>query len=71
LIDNAGVAGALFAKINDASDAVAGGDGKTASNLLTAFKNQVSAQTGKHITGIAPHVLQEDADSLISQLPTK
>jgi hypothetical protein len=69
LMDNAGIANALLAKINAASDAAARGDSKTASNVLNAFKNQVSAQTGKHITGVAPEVLREDADSLLNQLP--
>lgn len=69
LIDDAGIATAFSAKINAASDAAARGDSATASNVLNAFKNQVSAQTGKHITGFAPQVLQEDADSLICQLP--
>jgi hypothetical protein len=69
LIGNGGIANALSSKINAASDAATGGDSKTASNVLNAFKNLVSAQTDKHITGIAPQVLQEDTDSLISQLP--
>lgn len=68
LIDNAGIANALSAKIGAASNAAAGGDSATASNVLNSFKNQVNAQTGKHITGIVPQVLREDADSLISQL---
>lgn len=66
-IDNAGIAMALSAKIDAAADAVGRGDKAAALNVLNSFKNQVSAQSGKHITGIAPQVLQEDADSLIGQ----
>jgi hypothetical protein len=71
LIDNAGIANALSAKISAASDAASGGDSTAGSNILNAFKNQVAAQTGHHITDVAPRVLQEDADSLISQLTIK
>jgi hypothetical protein len=67
LMDNSGIANALSAKLNAASTAATNGDHVTASNILNAFKNQVSAQTGKHIIGVAPQVLQEDADSLIHQ----
>lgn len=69
LIDNAGIANALSSKIRAAAAAVAEGEDDDAREVLKAFKHQVSAQTGKHITGVAPQVLQEDADSLISQLP--
>jgi hypothetical protein len=68
LIDNQGIANALSSKINAASNAAAAGDKITASNILNAFINQVNAQTGKHITGIAPQVLLADANSLLSQL---
>ena len=45
------------------------GDSNDAREVLRAFKAQISAQTGKHITGIAPQILEEDADFLISSLP--
>jgi hypothetical protein len=69
LIDNAGIANALTSKIQAASSAASSGQNQTAANILGAFQNQISAQTGKHITGVAPQVLLEDADALISQLP--
>jgi hypothetical protein len=69
LIDNAGIANSLTRKIQAAAGAVAEHENDDARETLNAFKHEVSAQTGKHITGIAPQVLQEDADSLISQLP--
>lgn len=66
LIESQGVANALSSKINAASAAAAGGDNKTATNILSAFVNQVNAQSGKHINGIATEVLIEDANYLIS-----
>jgi hypothetical protein len=36
-------------------------------NILNAFKNEVEAQSGKHITDIAVQLLLQDADSLISE----
>ena len=71
LIDDVGIVNALSAKIHAAAEAVAEHESDDAKEVLKSFKNQVSAQTGKHITGVAPQVLQEDADSLISQLPKK
>jgi hypothetical protein len=69
LIDNAGIANALSSKIQAASSAASSGQNQAAGNILHAFVNQLSAQTGKHVTGVAPQILSEDADSLISQLP--
>ena len=69
LIDNAGIANALSSKIQAASSAASSGQNQAARNILNAFLNQLNAQTGKHITNVAPQVLVEDADSLISQLP--
>jgi hypothetical protein len=68
LIDSAGVANSLSSKIQAAAAAQAQGQTQTIRNILTAFKNEVSAQTTKHVNGIAPQVLQEDADSLDSQI---
>ncbi len=58
-IDNAGIANSLSSKINAAS----GGD----KNVLTAFINEVTAQVGVHIIGIAPQILVNDANSLLAQ----
>jgi len=65
LIDNHGIANSLSQKIQAAQAA----SGPARNNTLNAFKNEVNAQTGKHLTGIAPQVLLQDADSLISQNP--
>jgi hypothetical protein len=68
LIDNAGIANALTSKVDAAQSAAAKGDNQTAVNILKAFQNQVNAQTGKHVNGIAPQVLNEDASSIALQL---
>jgi hypothetical protein len=69
LIDNAGVANGLSSKLRAAASALAQHESDDAREVLNAFKNQVTAQSGKHITGVAPQVLLEDADSLLSELP--
>ena len=68
LIDNSGIANALKAKLDEASRAAAASNLPSARGVLTAFVNLVTAQTGKHIIGIAPQVLLEDAASLESEL---
>jgi hypothetical protein len=65
LIDNQGIANSLSQKIQAAQTA----SGAARNNILNAFKNEVSAQSGKHITGIAVQVLLLDANSLIGQNP--
>jgi hypothetical protein len=65
---NSGIANALSAKIQAASQAAARGQNGTALNNLQAFENLVRAQASKHITGIAIPVLTEDGNSLITQL---
>jgi probable HAF family extracellular repeat protein len=61
LIDKAGIANSLSQKIRAAQSA-----GSASSNILRAFKDEVSAQSGKHITGVAVSTLLEDADSLLT-----
>jgi len=63
LIDNSGVADSLSQKINAAQKAT----GSARTNILNAFKNEVNAQAGKHVTGVAVEVFLQDAASLISQ----
>ncbi len=63
LIDNSGVANSLSQKIGAAQKAT----GSTRTNILNAFKNEVNAQAGKHVTGVAVEVFLQDATSLISQ----
>jgi hypothetical protein len=64
-VDNKGIANSLSQKIEAAQKAT----WVARNNILNAFKNEVNAQSSKHITGIAPQVLLQDADSLISQNP--
>ena len=68
LIDNQGIADSLSSKINAAANAAARGQTQTSRNNLNAFKNEVNAQAGKHVMGIAVQVLLEDADSLIRRI---
>jgi hypothetical protein len=67
LIDNTGIANSLSQKIQNAEAAAGGGDHQTASNILGAFQNEVTAQTGQHVSATASQVLLQDANSLISQ----
>ena len=76
-IDNGGIANALISKLSAAQAAISGGNIQTAINTLTALKNQISAQAGKHITtsctitgvGINPAtVLFLDVQALIDKL---
>jgi len=62
LIDNAGIANSLSTKILAAQKSV----GASRDKILNAFEKEVNAQAGKHITGVAPDVLLQDADSLIA-----
>jgi hypothetical protein len=67
-IDNAGIANALTAKLTAEQGAIGGGNTKTAINILSAFTDQVRAQSGKHITADCATVLMTDARSLIDSL---
>jgi hypothetical protein len=67
-IDNAGIANALTAKLTAEQGAIGGGSTKTAINILSAFTDQVRAQSGKHITADCATVLMTDARSLIDSL---
>jgi hypothetical protein len=68
LIDNKSLAKALASTISAASKAADRGDRKTAESFLNAFVNQVTTQTGKHISGAAPQLLLADANNLLGQL---
>lgn len=73
-INNSGIANALTSKLSAAQGYISVGDTLDAINTLTAFKNQVNAQSGKHILTSAPcpfnaaSVLTTDAQSLINTL---
>src|SRR5713226_7883929 len=76
-VDNAGVANALTSKLTAEQGAIAGGHPKTAINILSAFIDQVHAQSGKHISvsctigGVtfdAALVLITDARSLMDSI---
>jgi hypothetical protein len=63
LIDNSGIANSLSNKIQHAANA----SEPERTNTLNAFINEVNAQSGKHITGIAVQVLIDDVNSLMRQ----
>ena len=76
-IDNAGIAHALMSKLSATQRAIGEGQIQTAIDILTAFMNQVRAQTGNHIAtsctigGITfnpANALLTDAQSLIDSL---
>jgi Concanavalin A-like lectin/glucanases superfamily len=63
LIDNNGIANSLSQKIHAAQKATV----PARNNILNAFKNEVTAQAGKHVTGVAVQMLLQDVNSLLSQ----
>lgn len=76
-INNSGVASALNSMISEGQAAISAGGTDVASNRLTAFINQVEAQSGKHIgssctmggiTFNPAETLINDATALISSL---
>jgi hypothetical protein len=78
-IDNGGIANALTSKLSAAQGAISAGNVQTAINTLTALKNQINAQAGKHIAtsctigGVTfdpVTVLLADVQGLISSLRT-
>lgn len=78
-IDSSGISGALTSKLTAAQSSISAGDMQSAINTLTALKNQIQAQTGKHIAtscsagGMAfnpSNTLLIDAQSLINSLRT-
>ena len=63
LIDNNDLANSLSQKIHAAQTA----NVPTRHTILIAFKDQVTAQAGTHITGAAIQMLLQDANTLLSQ----
>jgi uncharacterized delta-60 repeat protein len=63
LIDNAGIANSLLRKLRAAQRT----SGPARDNILQALKNEVEAQSGTHILGIAAEILLQDIDSLSGQ----
>ncbi len=63
-VDNAGVANSLCAKLRAAEAAAGRGEADTAANIMTAFKNEVTAQSGKALTAQEAATLTQLADHL-------
>jgi hypothetical protein len=64
LIDNAGIANSLAAKLQAAE---AAGSPQQRLDVLGAFESELSAQSGKHIDPVAVQILSEDAMFLMNQ----
>lgn len=78
-IDNSGISNALASKLTAAQSSISAGDAQSAINTLTALKNQIQAQSGKHIalscsasavTFNPSTVLLTDVQNLINSLRT-
>jgi len=65
LIDNDGLARSLAQKLRAVSAALQRGSPSAARNALRAFIQEVSAQSGKHLTTEAAGLLRGDAESLL------
>ncbi|MEW6088075.1 MAG: C39 family peptidase [bacterium] len=67
-IDNEGIKNSLLKKLETAVQAMDKGDTNTIENILGAFKNEIEAQKGKHITEKGAKILLDDADYLVKHL---
>ena len=67
-IKNAGLKNSLAQKLSNAEAAQGRGDVTAASNILSAFLNEVKAQSGKGIDPDAETMLTQDAQYLIEHL---
>jgi hypothetical protein len=67
-IDNSGIRQALTGKLSDAQSYIDAGNKQSAISVLNAMINQLSAQSGKHITASAASVLITDTQALRTSL---
>ncbi len=65
-IDNAGIANSLLSKVLNAADAAARGNVQASDNIMQAFINQVTAQSGQHISASAAAILINAATYIIN-----
>lgn len=68
-IDNSGVASSLLAELQAAASATAAGQCSAAANLYSAFINDVSAQSGKHVAAATASQLISEAQVLMTNCP--
>jgi hypothetical protein len=68
-IDNAGVFKTLLADLDAAAAATSRGQCKTASNYFKSFINDLSSQSGKHVTRATAGLLADEALAVIGQCP--
>ena len=69
LIDKREIARSLIDEIEEAARAAARGRFAKALEELSEFKKKVKHEAGRHVKGITPQVLLEDAEALIGQIP--
>ena len=69
MIDNEGIQNSLLVKLAKYEKDL--GDIPDAKNYLGNFINEVSAQSGKHITVPAANLLLTDANYVIAHLPAQ
>ena len=67
-IDNSGIVNSLDVKLDNAKKKMSQGDNNTARNILSAFINDIEAQSGKHLTSEAYALLKYNAAYLINNL---
>lgn len=67
-IDRSGIKQSLDAKLENAKKKLAGGDIKTAKNILNAVLNEVEAQKEKHLTSEAHALLKFNVEFLLSKI---
>jgi hypothetical protein len=65
-IDNMGIANSLRLKLSNALAAKNNGNTQSSNNMLNAFINQVTAQSGKHISAVAAATLVNAATSIVN-----
>ena len=68
LIDNAGIANSLASKLDAAIKKIEQGKVETAKNILEALINQISAQSGKHISAEVAEALIADIEYILDSL---
>ena len=67
-ISNGGTTQSLLAKVNNADAANESGQVNAAINLLEAFRNQIDAQRGKHVSETAYLMPDSTAEQLLAVL---
>lgn len=65
LINNQGIVNSLIKKLDNAETSLKKGNTRSVLSILNAFKNEVKAQSGKHITKEIEDILSGDIDFIV------